>query len=124
MPRLPNAYQAIVEPRKITHYLLSDTHPVGGPKSIFLKSFGFDIQKPELLARALLHHVAAFDAAVLQSSPFGAKYAVRGPLLAPDGRSPIVKTVWIIDTGRSVPASLQPYPIEVLTCSTTSILLP
>jgi hypothetical protein len=110
MPGLPNAHLAIVEPRKITHYLLSDTHPVGGPKSIFLKSFGFDIQKPEVLANALLRHAAAFEAVVLQSSPFGVNYAVRGPLLVPDGRSPLVKTVWIIDTGRSVPRFVTAVP--------------
>ena len=39
--KLPNAEQAIVESRKITHYLLSETHPDGKSKENFFSRFGF-----------------------------------------------------------------------------------
>jgi hypothetical protein len=43
MPRVPNADQAIIDPRKITDYLLSQTHPDGAPKAAFFESFGFTL---------------------------------------------------------------------------------
>ncbi len=65
MSTLPNVDTAIVEPEKISDYLLSDPHPVGGPKAAFFKSFGFSIDKPDELTAALLEHAKAHAAVAL-----------------------------------------------------------
>jgi len=79
MVRLPNAHQAIIDPRKLADYLLSDTHPVGRIKARFFRSFGFRRDAPEELAAALLAHAAGHDASELQATLFGVKYLIGGP---------------------------------------------
>ena len=39
--RLPNADQAIIDPRKVRDYLLSSEHPVGGYKAHLFTRVGF-----------------------------------------------------------------------------------
>jgi hypothetical protein len=39
--RLPNAERAVIERRKLSEYLLSETHPVGKFKAQFFKKLGF-----------------------------------------------------------------------------------
>jgi hypothetical protein len=102
MPKVPDIDQAMIDPRKITAHLLDPTHPQGGPKSVFFPSFGFRADQPHALAAALLAHGRSHDAASVQVGSHGTKFTVRGILLTPTGRTPVVRTVWIIDAGASV----------------------
>ena len=81
---------------KITHYLLDPVHPKGGPKARFFSAFGFDHSAPDMLAHALLNHVATGQVTGVTSDARGWLYAVVGPLTTPDGRDPDVVTVWIV----------------------------
>jgi hypothetical protein len=54
MVSILNANQAIVEDRKITHYLLSSDHPAGRPKAVFFSRFGFQRSRWRRLRGALL----------------------------------------------------------------------
>jgi hypothetical protein len=110
MAQLPHIDQAFIESDKISGYLLSDNHPVGGPKSAFFKRFGFDAQRPDELTVALLDHAHANDAEALPSSQHGTKYEITGPLHCPDGRMPQVKAVWIIDAGEIAPRFVTAVP--------------
>jgi hypothetical protein len=56
--KLPNYQQAVVPERKITAYLLSPTHPDGSGKEKFFAAFGFCLEEWEVLATALVTHVA------------------------------------------------------------------
>lgn len=105
--RLPNAESAVVEDRKITEYLLCKSHEDGRGKANFFMQFGFT---HDTLRRALLDLVQNNEVLALQSSDFGAKYVVEGRLAAPDGRSPHVRTIWIIDTGRTTPRLVTAFP--------------
>jgi hypothetical protein len=98
--RLPNAENAVVELGKITEYLLNEEHEDGRGKALFLLSFGFLPQSPERLVDALLGLVRTHEVSSLQPSPHGTKYIVDGRLQAPDGRQPVVRTVWMFDHGR------------------------
>jgi hypothetical protein len=40
--RLLRGNEAIVPLRKLTEYLLSESHPVGSSKAVFFRKFGFD----------------------------------------------------------------------------------
>jgi hypothetical protein len=99
-----------VPERKITGYLLAEDHPEGWSKAAFLARFGFTFEAWPVLEVALLSH--ARDGRVLRklSSPYGRKYEVEGPLVAPDGRRPRVITVWLIEAGEARPrfVSLNP----------------
>ena len=103
MPKVPNIDRAIIAPAKLTHYLLALTHPRGASKARFFIGFGFRAGRPHELASALLEQAQTHDYVDLQQHSEGTKYAVSGPLRCPDGRSPHVRTIWIIDIGRSEP---------------------
>jgi hypothetical protein len=38
------------------------------------------------------------------------KYTVQGPLPAPDGRAPVIRSVWIIDQGWQWPRFVTAFP--------------
>lgn len=109
---LPNKDQAVVEPEKVRDYMLSATHPDGYGKAEFFVALGFRREAWEALADALRQ--VARDAPVTKSmtSSHGRKYIVDGLLQAPSGRTAMVRTVWIVDTGGDVPRLVTAYPRE------------
>jgi uncharacterized protein DUF6883 len=110
--RLPRFEQAIIPRRKLTEYLLSSTHHDGRSKAAFFASLGFTVEAWETLADALRRHVAEHDIATTEATPFGMSYTVEGALLAPDGRRPLVRVVWFIETGETIPRLVTAYPLK------------
>ena len=107
--RLPNAERAHVDPAKLKHYLLSNTHAEGRGKAQFFMGFGFKPDRPEELRDALLVLAKDNNVSSLQTSDHGTKYVIEGRLAAPDGRAPMVRTVWIVDAGASHPRFVTAY---------------
>jgi hypothetical protein len=64
------------------------------------------------LAVALLNHARDYDVVKEEPSPFGVRYVIEGAIAAPDGRAPLVRTVWFIDTGRDAPRFVTAYPLK------------
>ena len=97
MTKMPNGERAWISPAKLTGYLLSEEHPEGSSKAAFLRRFGFDTRRPELLEHALLE--AAREGVVMseRAGEHGVKYEVVAPLRTPDGRHPHVITIWIME---------------------------
>ena len=93
---LPNANNAQVERKKITEYLLCQSHPDGRNKAIFFSQFGFTLDNWELLAESLRKLGVSHNVTKVVESDFGTRYSVDGVLETPDGRNPYVRTVWII----------------------------
>lgn len=110
--KLPQYEQAIIPQRKLTEYLLAPTHRDGRNKAAFFASFGFTLDRWETLADALLTHAAEHDVVETEQTPFGTSYTVEGVLRAPDGRMPLVRAVWFIETGESVPHLVTAYPLK------------
>jgi hypothetical protein len=108
--RLPHAEDAIVELDKIVGYLLSGRHTRGRGKARFFAGFGFKPETADVLRQALLLHARANDVVGSQMSEHGTKYTVEGPLPAPDGRAPVVRSVWIVDKGRQRPRFVTAFP--------------
>jgi hypothetical protein len=108
---LPNADNAFVEPAKILEYLLAFDHPEGGSKAGFFTRFGFTADDAEALAAALLAQARANPVSSSAESKHGTKYGIDGPLLCPDGRSPSIRSVWIIDRGADAPRLVTAYPL-------------
>jgi hypothetical protein len=103
MTNLPNRSSVRIDPRKITHYLLDPNHRVGGPKSAFFFSHGFRLNNARQLEDALRQHAYDCDVVKIRDNGFGFIYTLEGALQTPDGRAPIVRSVWFMDSTKSDP---------------------
>ena len=108
--KIPNSGDAIVKEAKITGYLLSHEHPIGQFKAAFFRSFGFKRDCWAELRQALVEHATANEIVREETTPHGQCYVVEGPLPSPDGRSPSVRSIWIVRTGQEYPELVTAYP--------------
>jgi hypothetical protein len=109
--RLPEASLAVIERRKITDYLLTKGHPAGRAKAAFFQRFGFAAASWERLRDALLEHARSARVVSTADTPFGKKYILEGPLIAPDGRKPLVRAVWFVRPGETASRFVTAYPL-------------
>ena len=107
---IPNVNAASINAAKITDYRLSPDHPVGRSKEAFFRSFGFARENWEVLRDALLEHAATHHHSSEEVTPHGVRYRVDGPLRSPDGRSPRVRSVWMVRAGQDHPELVTAYP--------------
>jgi hypothetical protein len=94
---LPDAENAIVPRRKLTDYLLSESHPLGRDKARYLRLYGFALERPEELEAALRWIAANGSIAAIETTNFGVKYVVVGLAPTPRGRPIRLNTVWIVE---------------------------
>ena len=109
--KLPNTDQAVVPSDKITNYLLSLTHPDGRDKAAFFMAFGFSPEAPMQLEVALLQQAESQEVIKSISNMFGVRYVVEGELETPDGRNPLVRSVWFIAIDEEIPRLVTAYPL-------------
>lgn len=109
--KLPNLTKAIVPQEKLADYLLSFTHRDGRHKAAFFTRFGFAADSWETLAAALRRHIADHEVIKTEDSPFGKRYLIEGPVAAPDGRMPVIRSVWFIRTEEDTPRFVTAYPL-------------
>jgi hypothetical protein len=107
---LPDAERASVDRVKITDYLLSLSHPDGSSKAAFFMRFGFKAEEWGKFAAALKEVGASNPVTDVVESPHGTRYTVDGSLRAADGRSPMVRTVRIVEQG-APPRLITAYPL-------------
>ena len=110
MARLPGFREARIDRSKLSDYLLSDVHPVGRSKELFFRLLGYSPRDPGRLEQDLRALIAWSDAVLVSTSEYGTKYLVSGSLDAPAGRSPRIRTVWIVRTGEHRPRFVTAYP--------------
>jgi hypothetical protein len=111
--KLPNAHLAVVEQAKVCEYLLNPAHRFGASKARFFGEFGFRLANWEVLAVALKKHGAENEIVKEKETGFGPRYEVEGKLQTPDGRQPLVRSVWQVERGERVPRLITAYPMEV-----------
>ena len=109
--RLPSAEKAEVPWRKVAGYLLNSEHPDGSSKAAFFKRFGFSRSAWNVLATALRNHALENDVAAVVRTPLGVRYVIEGPIEAPDGRTPNVRSVWFLE-GNLPPRFVTAYPLQ------------
>jgi hypothetical protein len=113
MPRDSGWYQRLaVHPSKIADYLMSQSHEDGRHKQRFLTAHGFTDSRPDVLIDALLRHAATAVEISDTSTSHGRKWVLRGRLQCPDGRQPIVQTVWFEDQGAPNVRLVTAYPVR------------
>lgn len=103
----PNAAQAVIAEPKITDYLLKNPG-----KAKFFLGVGFTLAQWRVLRDALLRHVITHEYVKVIPLDDGVKYVVEGALQSPDGRNPRVRSVWMIDGGRSYPRLISAYALD------------
>jgi hypothetical protein len=108
--KLRNADNALVERAKIIDYLLSSTHPEGKSKAKFFAQFGFSELRPEQLELSLKTHGQTQPVVETKSTEHGVKHILECKVKTPDGRDPCIRSVWIIDAGKTLPRLVTAYP--------------
>jgi hypothetical protein len=101
-----------VDREKIVEYLLNHEHPDRRAKALFFERVGFKTEAWETLADALRAHGGTHDVASVVESRFGTRYIVEGKLMSPDGRNPLMRTVWIVEKPQAAPRLVTAYPLE------------
>lgn len=96
---------------KLTGYLLDPAHPDGSSKARFLLAFGFSPESPEVLAQALLDHARADNLVGIVRVRWGRRFVFEGPIRAPDGRRPRVRTVWQLPDGLDIVSLITAVPL-------------
>jgi hypothetical protein len=109
--KLPNAERAVVPQQKITGYLLSISHRDGHSKATFFLRFGFSANIWQELADALRQHAIDYEISGVEASPFGTRYVIEGMIISPDGRNPMIRSVWFIEAGEETPRFVTAYPL-------------
>lgn len=112
MARLPNHEKAFIDPTKIRDYVLSPVHPVGRFKAAFFRRLGYASDNWEQLARDIKKQHLLLNADPIEKTAYGQKYAIIGKITGPNGKSAILKTVWIFLHGGEAPRFVTIYPVE------------
>jgi hypothetical protein len=74
---LPNAGRADVDPRKLTEYCLSPTHPVGKHKAkVFQAALGLTAADADVLRGWLLEAAVSGESVADRSDEFGVRFRV------------------------------------------------
>jgi hypothetical protein len=110
--KLPHAEKAIVERDKIVDYLLNSEHRIGSGKAQFFTKFGFKVENWEQLAQSLLIHGQTQEVKQVHATDFGLRYEIEGQLQTPDGRNPIIRSVWQCDKDAVAPRLITAYPLS------------
>lgn len=108
--KLPNAQLAIVERAKIVEYLLNPAHPDNGGKAPFFMALGFSMEGRENFAMALRQVALNSNISRNMETVHGKKYIIDGAIETPKAKSPVVRTIWIIDKGEDVPRPCHSLP--------------
>lgn len=109
MAKIPNADSALVPREKIVDYLLSLSHQEGRGKALFFIRFGFHPQNWQDLAEALKRHAGETEVLEEVATDFGRKYILLGTMAAPNGRTPLVRSVWMVDDPGQPPRFVTAY---------------
>lgn len=109
--KIPNIERAVISDAKISDYILNSDHTDGWSKARFFESFGFEKSGVNVFKEALHELIRENDVTESIDTQFGVKFVVEGQIISPDGRNPIVKSIWIIQNGEDFPKFVTVYPI-------------
>lgn len=108
--QLPNAAAATVADEKLTAYLLNAMHPQNKGKAAFYAGVGYSPANAETLREALVGLARTGRVVESEPTPHGTKYVVVGPVVAPNGRTYELLSIWMIETNSGAPRLITAYP--------------
>ena|SRR3989338_5400966 len=109
--KLPNADKVIISKRKITNYILSETHQQGWGKAKFFIKYGFEIANYMEFTNVLKRMAKVEKVKKIIKTKHGVKYVLEGKIKTPTGIKIKVRTVWIIEKGNTVPRLVTSYSL-------------
>ena len=101
--RLPHGDEAILDIRKIEDYCMSPSHPRGRHKARVFRE-ALDLQRSDAawLRNVLLEAAHSSEASPIAVDPWGTHWRLDATIRR-QGKSAVVRTIWIVRTGESVP---------------------
>jgi hypothetical protein len=101
--RLPHADEAVLDIRKLQDYCLSPSHPRGRHKARLFRE-ALDLQRSDAawLRDALLEAARSGEASQVAADAWGTHWRLEATIRR-HGKSAVVRTIWIVRTGESVP---------------------
>lgn len=108
--KIPNSDRAVIEPSKLTEYLLNTEHKRGGTKAKLLLQFGYCPDNWQQLESDIRKFHLTVDVNLIKETAYGTRYEVSANLLTPINRPLLVKTVWQIDIGTDFPRLITLFP--------------
>jgi len=101
---LLNADNAVIHMDKFINYALNTEHPIGKHKAyVFRDVLGYTISTAESLVIKIRDGIYKFPATFKGSDNFGDKYEIIMEIEGVNGRTSLVVTCWIIDSGSDIP---------------------
>ncbi|WP_339374722.1 DUF6883 domain-containing protein [Photorhabdus australis] len=102
--KLVNANNAVIDLNKVTSYALNTEHPVGGNKAkVFESALGYNQSNATDLISKIQAGTKTNTAILGNVDKFGQRITIDMPITGPNGKTAIVRTGWIYDTGSSTP---------------------
>ena len=100
---LPNGDRAILDVRKLDEYCLSDTHPRGRHKArVFRAALGLRAEDAAWLREVLLDAARTADAQCIAHDDWGDQWRL-DVTVARGGRTAVVRTMWLVRRGETLP---------------------
>lgn len=109
--KLPNSDKVIISRKKLTDYVLSETHSTGKFKAKFFRTLGFNDTNVSFFEIVLRTLVDSEDIKETIPSVYGTKYILDGKVNTPSGKNITLRTIWIIEKGQSRPRFITVYPV-------------
>lgn len=109
--KLPNADKVIISKKKITEYILSETHPRGKNKARVFKKFGFNRTNYLEFKTSLKKLVIREKVKKVIEISYGVVLVVEGIMETPVGINIKVRSVWIVRKGEVNPRLVTCYPL-------------
>lgn len=110
--KLPYRKNAVIQRVKLTDYLLSLTHEEGKSKAKFFRKIGFKETNIKEFEQALLviGKYNEVDKEKINKDENRVTYPIYGSLLAPNGKTYKIKTVWVLVHGSTIPHLTTAHP--------------
>jgi hypothetical protein len=98
----------IIEPEKISVYLLNIHHKDGSSKARFFISFGFTKNN---CSDFLIQHLKSNESKKTIQTPFGIKYIIEGKLNTPTGVPIQIRSIWFVIKQEKILKFVTAYPL-------------
>jgi len=108
--KVPNAERAVIATEKLRNYLLNLSHRRGGSKARLLLSLGYAAATWQRLDADIRAQHLTTDVELQVDTEYGARYEIAAPLVGPNGRSILFRSIWQIDTGMDFPRLITMHP--------------
>ena len=103
MALIPNGDRALIDPLKLTGYVLDPNHRTGRHKArVFNATLGLTRDDASILGEALLHAAETADATLERTNVHGAHYAIEF-MMTHGERSRLVRSLWTIRPDEDYP---------------------